>query len=137
MLRVARVREQRARRDLERARSGVLSVEDRLREMARLQEQTEATFGEPRDAGHLQLLGLGRIGYQAQRSATREVLRQATDARDTRFEEHRASVNEQRTRERVLEHVLSEWRKNILADEQRELDEFSGHAFSTRDEADE
>ena len=128
MLRIANVREQRARRDLERARSGVLSVQDRLAEMAERQEEIEASIGEPTSAADLQLLTLGRIGYQAQRSAAHEVLRQAEQARDNRLEEHRASLNEQRTRERVLEHVLDEWRKEIMAAEQRELDEFASYA---------
>lgn len=128
MLSIARVREQRARRDLERARRGVEMVESRLRDMAQLQEASEEVIGKPTSAAGFHLLAMGRIGYLAQRQATQRILVEAQRTRDMRLEAHRASLREHRTRERVLEKVTEQWRQEMLKQEQRELDEIASQA---------
>ena len=130
--RIARVRQQRSRRDLEAARAGVRQVQEQLLSMASDQEETEQALGEATTAADLQLLALGRMGYYAQRSRGRFLLEKAEEACEERSVRHSEALEAERTQERVWERVRDDWRREMVKIEQKDLDEIASQRH-TRD----
>ncbi|MEC9072679.1 MAG: hypothetical protein VX938_09885, partial [Myxococcota bacterium] len=90
--RIARVKQQRARRDLEAARAGVRQVEEHLASMEASQEEGERALGDAKTAADLQLLAMGRVGHYVKRQKARMLLEQAEMACEERRVQHVESL---------------------------------------------
>ena len=104
-------------------------MEDHLASMEAQQEQGELAMGEPRTAGDLQLMAMGRIGHYVKRSKARVLLEQAEMACETRQVEHSAALVTERNQERVWERVRDDWRREVAKEEQKEMDELASQRY--------